>query len=180
MKKARSGFTIVELLAVIGVVAVLISIIASVATNSIRAGRTKRANVMCSSLQQAIAAYYAEEGKWPKDIEDKMDSGTDEDTIEFKGTMADSIFQDVVGKGFGKSGKKSMLLDASGLFVCESTAANNPRARGYNFSEVTGSSAKHRIGLTQMAFGYQDAGSGCFRRFRVVYNRRTDSVTVEM
>lgn len=178
MKKARSGFTIVELLAVIGVVAVLISIIASVATNSIRAGRTKRANVMCSSLQQAIAAYYAEEGKWPSLIESANTDG--EDTVKFEGTQADQIFQEVVGKGFGKSGKKSMLVDASGLFVCESTAANNPRARGYNFSEVTGSSAKHRIGLKQMAFGYQDAGSGCFRRFRVIYNCRTDSVTVEM
>lgn len=180
MKKARRAFTIVEMLAVIGVVAVLISIIASVASNSIRAARGKRAAVMSSSLQQAIAAYYAEEGKWPKDIEEKMDSGTDEDTIEFKDASADPIFQEVVGKGFGHSGKKSMLIDASGLFVCESAAANGARARGYNFSEVTGSSAKHRIGIKQMAFGYQDAGSGCFRRFRVVYNRRTDSVTVEM
>ena len=178
MKKARGGFTIVELLAVIGVVAVLISIIVSVASNSIRASRSKRAAVMCSSLQQAISAYYAEEGRWPSLLENVDTDG--EDTKTFKGTQADQIFQEVVGKGFGKSGQKSMLLDASGLFVCESAAANNPRARGYNFSEVTGSGAKHRIGLKQMAFGYQDSGSGCFRRFCVIYNCRTDSVTVGM
>ena len=83
----------------------------------------------------------------------------------------------MVGKGFGKSGKKSMLVDASGLFVCESSAANGNRARGYNFSEVTGSNARHRIGLKQMAFGYQDGG-GYFQRFCVIYNCRTDSVTV--
>ena len=176
MKQARRGFTIVEMLAVIGVVAILISIIASVASNSIRAGRGKRAAVMGSSLQQAIASYYAEEGKWPSLIESANTDG--EDTVKFEGTQADQIFQEVVGKGFGKSGKKSMLVDASGLFVCESSAANGNRARGYNFSEVTGSSAKHRIGLKQMAFGYQDAGSGCFRRSRVIYNCRTDSVTV--
>ena len=93
MKKARSGFTIVELLAVIGVVAVLISIIASVATNSIRAGRGKRAAVMGSSLQQAIAAYYAEEGKWPSLIESANTDG--EDTVKFEGTQADQIFQEV-------------------------------------------------------------------------------------
>lgn len=176
MKQARRGFTIVEMLAVIGVVAILISIIASVASNSIRAARGKRAAVMSSSLQQAIAAYYAEEGKWPSLIESANTDG--EDTVKFEGTQADQIFQEVVGKGFGKSGKKSMLVDASGLFVCESSAANGNRARGYNFSEVTGSNARHRIGLKQMAFGYQDAGSGCFRRFRVIYNCRTDSVTV--
>ena len=63
MKKARRGFTIVEMLAVIGVIAVLLSIIVSVATNSIRSARSKRASVMCGSLQQAISAYYAQEGK---------------------------------------------------------------------------------------------------------------------
>ena len=175
MRKARVGFTIVEMLAVIGVVAILISIIASIASNSIRAARGKRAAVMSSSLQQAIAAYYAEEGKWPSLIESANTDG--EDTVKFEGTQADQIFQEVVGKGFGKSGKKSMLVDASGLFVCESSAANGNRARGYNFSEVTGSNARHRIGLKQMAFGYQ-GGGGYFQRFRVIYNCRTDSVTV--
>ena len=175
MKQERRGFTIVEMLAVIGVVAILISIIASVASNSIRAARGKRAAVMSSSLQQAIASYYAEEGKWPSLIESANTDG--EDTVKFEGTQADQIFQEVVGKGFGKSGKKSMLVDASGLFVCESSAANGKRARGYNFSEVTGSNARHRIGLKQMAFGYQDGG-GYFQRFRVIYNCRTDSVTV--
>ncbi len=178
MKRARRGFTIVEMLAVIGVVAVLISIIASVASNSIRSARTKRANVMCSSLQQAISAYYAEEGRWPSLIENVDTDGVD--TKVFKGAQADQIFQEVVGKGFGNSGKKSMLVDVSGLFVCEAAAANGKRARGYNFSEVTGSAAKHRIGLKQMAFGYQDSGSGCFRRFCIIYNCRTDSVTVSM
>ena len=91
MKKARPGFTIVEMLAVIGVVAVLISIIASVASNSIRAARSKRAAIMASSLQQAIAAYYAEEGKWPSLIENANTDGMD--TIVFKGTQADQIFR---------------------------------------------------------------------------------------
>ena len=145
MKQARRGFTIVEMLAVIGVVAILISIIASVASNSIRAARGKRAAVMSSSLQQAIASYYAEEGKWPSLIENANTDGMD--TIVFKGAQADQIFQEVVGKGFGKSGKKSMLVDASGLFVCESSAANGNRARGYNFSEVTGSNARHRSAI---------------------------------
>ena len=178
MKKARRGFTIVEMLAVIGVIAVLASIVVSIASNSIKSARAKRATVMCGSLQQAISAYYAQEGKWPSLIENVDTDGLD--TKTFKGAQADQIFQEVVGKGFGSGGKKSMLVDVSGLFVCESSAANGKRPRGYNFSEVTGAGAKHRIGLSQMAFGYQDSGSGCFRRFIVIYNCRTDSVTVSM
>ena len=180
MKKERRGFTIVEMLAVIGVIAILASIIVSVASSSIKSARSKRADAMCNSLQQAIAAYYAQEGKWPGSIEGETDSAAEgRDTKKFEGTQADKIFQEVVGKGYGRGGKKSMLVDVSALFVCESGAANNKRARGYNFSEVTGSGAKHRIGLNQMAFGYQDEGSGYFRRFEVEYKYRTDTVKVK-
>ena len=178
MRKARHGFTIIEMLAVIGVIAVLLSIIVSVASGSIKSARSKRADVMRNSLEQAIAAYYAQEGRWPTLVEKANTDG--KDTIEFKDGQADQIFQEVVGKGFGHSGKKSMLIDASALFVCDSSAANGMKAHGYEFSEVAGKNAKHRIALNQMAFGYQDSSTGRFRRFKVVYNCRTDAVTVEL
>ena len=133
---------------------------------------------MRNSLEQAIAAYYAQEGKWPSLIESASSDG--QDTYKFDGTKADKIFQEVVGKGFGRSGKKSMLIDASGLFVCDSSAASGTKAHGYEFSEVMGRHAKHRINLDQMAFGYQETKSGRFIRFKVVYNFRTDAVKVEL
>ena len=174
----RKGFTIVEMLAVIGVIAVLLSIIVTAASGVLKSSRSKRAEVMRNSLEQAIAAYYAQEGKWPSLIESASADGND--TVKFEGMKADKIVQEVVGKGFGRSGKKSMLIDASALFVCDSSAANGTKAHGYEFSEVMGRHAKHRINLDQMAFGYQETKSGRFIRFKVVYNFRTDAVKVEL
>ena len=178
MKMTKRGFTIVEMLAVVGVIAVLISIIATAASGSIRSSRSRRAEVMRSALEQAIAAFYAKEGKWPSKIEEKVNTDGDEDTIEFRGSDADNIFQEVVGKGFGKGGSKSMLIDASALYVCDVGSANSEKARGYEFAEVMGKNAKHRIDISQMAFGYQESDKGWFRRFYVIYNCRTDAATV--
>lgn len=178
MKRSRSGFTIVEMLAVVGVIAILISIIVIAASGSIRSSRSRRTDVMRNALEQAIAAYYAQEGKWPPLIEANVDADG-KDTVTFTGSKADQIFQEVVGKGFGKGGSKSMLIDASALYVCDAGSANSRKARGYEFSEVTGKNAKHRIGLSQMAFGYPEEEKGYFRRFKVVYNCRTDATTVE-
>ena len=61
----KKGFTIVELLVVIGVLAVLMTIVVVAASGVQKGGREKRASAMRSALEQAIAAYYAQEGKWP-------------------------------------------------------------------------------------------------------------------
>ena len=175
-KRARSGFTIVEMLAVIGVIAVLLSIIVVAAQGSIKSSRSKRGDVMRHAMEQAVAAYYAQEGRWPSLIESADTEGTD--TVEFRDAQADQIFREVVGKGFGNGGRKSMLIDASALFVCDAGSANSAKAHGYEFTEVTGSGAKQRIALSQMAFGFQDPGTGRFRRFYLTYNCRTDAVKV--
>lgn len=172
----RKGFTIIEVLVVIGIIAILATIVTTVASSSIKSSRTKRAVVMQTALEQAINAYYAQEGEWPGPIESVDTDG--KDTYEFKGPKADDIFRIVVGKGYGRSGTKSMLIDASGLFVCEAGSADSGRAYGIDFTAATAKGAKRKIPLSQMAFGYQDSGSGRFRRFDITYNCRTDSVTV--
>ena len=84
----------------------------------------------------------------------------------------------MVGKGFGRNGKKSMLIDASGLFVCDSTSAGLKRPLGFDFSDASKRHSKHYIDIDHMAFGFQGKKTGLFRRFYVVYHFRTDSVTV--
>lgn len=172
----RKAFTIVEMMAVIGIIAVLATIITTAASGAIKSGRQKRAVVMQTALAQAVSAYYAQEGEWPSLIENVDTDGID--SYDFTGTKADQIFREVVGKGFGKSGKKAMLIDASGLFVCESGSAGSGRAYGIDFTAATAKGAKRKIPLSQMAFGFQDPESGRFRRFSITYNCRTDSVTV--
>ncbi len=196
---ARRGFTIVELLVVISIIGILTGIVTSAAMGSIRGARTKRAESMRAGLEQAIAAYYAQEGKWPTVIEEKAQSMTD-DTYTFTPDETDKIFQQVVGKGFGKDGRKSVLVDATSLFVanrsnlgnsgkgCRDNHSNRRNSStfcgnqhciaGVDFSRAVARSGRDHIQFSQMAFGYQGPQEGKFCRYFVTYNAQTDSVTV--
>lgn len=197
----RRGFTLVEMLIVIAVIGVLGGIITTAAVGAIKNGRSKRADAMCVALEQGIAAYYAQEGKWPEAIENRASSMT-EATYTFSQDEADSIFQDVVGCGFGKghATHKAMLVDATALFVCDrSSVGNSGRGcydnhsnqkststfcggrgcrNGIDFSEATRKGGKVHIPFSQMAFGFQGPENGRFCRFWITYNGQSDSVKV--
>ena len=121
----KRGFTIVELLVVIAVIGILGGIVTSATVGAIKNARGNRRDAMRVALEQAIATYYAQEGKWPDAIESKIRSGLDEDTYTFSPSECDEIFRQVVGKGFGKSGRKSVLVDATALFVARSSQLGN-------------------------------------------------------
>ena len=197
----RKGFTLVELLVVIAVIGVLTGIVTTAAKGAIKNGRSKRADAMCVALEQGIAAYYAQEGKWPQAIERKA-SSMDEATYTFTPDETDEIFQDVVGCGFGKghASHRSVLVDATALFVCDRSSVGNDlrgcydnhgnsknRATycagrgcrtGIDFAEATRKGAKGRIPFSQMAFGFQGPEHGKFCRFWITYNGQADSVKV--
>ena len=194
----RRGFTIVELLAVVGIIAVLVSIVVIASAGAIRQARTRRADAMCSALQTALTAYYAQEGKWPDVIENYADDAKD-DVHTFSASDTDKIFQQVVGKGFGKSGKRSALLDSSALFVADTGRLGNSgkgcfdnhgnrRASnfcgdrhcvsGIDFALAANRNSKHYITFPRMAFGYAGPVYGRFCRFWVTYNAKADTVSV--
>jgi prepilin-type N-terminal cleavage/methylation domain-containing protein len=194
----KKGFTIVELMAVAAILVILMSIVVVSASGAMKSSREKRAAAMQSALNQGLAAYYAQEGKWPSVIETKVDQI--EDTYTFSATETDQIFREVVGKGFGKgSGIRSMLVDASALFVADANKIKNSGRgcmdnhkdqsesgycgnqnciRGIDFSEAVKKDSKYKIPFAQMAFGYPGKVNGRFRRFWIKYNSRTDSCTV--
>ena len=195
----RKGFTLVELMVVVAIIAVLVTIVTIAARGSLESARSNRADAMRSVLEQAISAYYAQEGRWPDAIESQADGAT-RDEITFDNSTTDRIFQQVVGKGFGKSGRVSNLLDASGLFVCESSNCGGDNNNGCNdnhtdrrqpnfcgdshcrfgidFSDAVRKDGKRRIPIADMAFGYAGTKEGRFRRFHINYNSKADRVLV--
>jgi len=200
----KRAFTIVELLVVIVVIGILGAIVTNAAMGSLKNARSKRADLMCTALQQAITSYYAQKGEWPASVEDAAEGkiGGDEDSYTFTPEQTDEIFQEVVGAGFGKSTKikKTVLIDATALFVARRTSLgnsgkgcydNHANAKkrstfcggrgcidGVDFSTAVAKSGRHHIRFKDMAFGYQGTETGKFCRFWITYNRKTDSVTV--
>lgn len=195
----KSGFTIVELLVVIAIIGILIGIISTVASSSMKSARDKRADAMCRAFQQAINAYHAQDanGKWPDKIEDCI-SGMVTTTNTLTAAEADDVFRQIVKQSVGANAT-SPLIDASALFVARASSVNNGGdgcfdnhgdktkntycgnkkcISGVDFAEASKRDGKYYIPLDEMAFGWQGVEHGRFRRFWITYNAKTDSVTV--
>ena len=61
----KRAFTIVELLVVIGVIIVLMGIVTTAASESMKASRSRRRDALISLVQAGLAAYYAQNDEWP-------------------------------------------------------------------------------------------------------------------
>lgn len=207
MKAIReNGFTLVELLVVIAIIGVLASIVILATAGAMSSARTRRQEAMKVVLEQGIATFYAQRHKWPKAIDDRIDEFAESGKPRHRlsNSEADSVFREVVGAAWGKSqsgsGGKSMMLDATGLYVCEASKCGNggngcadnhddPSSASYcrgkgcragiSFADAVKKNGKRHIRLSEMAFGYQGSHEGMFRRFYIWYNVKTDSVTVE-
>ena len=200
MKRAR-GFTIIELLTVVAIIAVLLTIVVSAAGGVMKSARLNRAQAMSRALEQGILAYYAQENKWPGAIETKGVNSREAE-VSFTPSETDGIFQAVVGHGYGKSGTtRSILVDATALVVAPASKLrkggegcyDNHSDRsgkwspycgdqgcigGMDFMTAANRNSKHHIGFENMAFGYQGPVNGKFCRYRVTYYPKTDTISV--
>lgn len=172
----RRGFTIIELMVVISIIAILATLVSKAAQSSIKEAREKDARIMAQAIKMGIANYHAQYGEWPGVIENyaesgKSPSGNPGHPGAIGTTDADKVVQTIIEE----SGKGNALIDASGLFVASKAAAEAKQGRGLKYGEAR----RQNVSLGNMAFGYQRKRDGVFRRFVIKYDPTNDTVSVE-
>ncbi len=189
MMKTRRGFTIVEMLVVIGIIGILLGIVTTAASSSIKQARSRKADACCTLVQQGIATYYAQYGKWPGSIGGRIESGisartndegSDGQADADKYVLNASEIDDMIRTMIEEAKKGNPLMDISGLYVSRQSGEKNDRHFGMDFMDaVRGTKrSKKKMKVAEMHFGYPETDHGWFRRFKVVYSIPTDSMKV--
>ena len=180
---ARHGFTIVELLMVIGIIAVLMGIITTAASSSIRASRSQRANALCTIVQTALATYREQKGEWPiqmpksRSNDEGANSSSDADVVILNASEVRKCVKALVDE----AKKNNPMMDISGLFVSRDQGERNTGASfGMDFmSAIRGTrKSQKKMKTAEMYFGYPESEHGWFRRFKMTYSIPSDQLTV--
>ena len=182
----RRGFTIIELVMVVAILGILLGIVTTAASASIRQARSQKAAVCCRVVQAAFETYYAQKGKWPGDIDTERDKGniegrndTDDDSIYVLDCEdARKMMREIIREY--KEGNP--CLDISGLFVSRYPGNKGSRNIGLDFMTAIRGTPKDKNGqrmkTSEMYFGYPESSHGYFRHFKVMYSKATDRITV--
>ena len=189
----KRGFTIVELMMVIGIIGVLMGIVTTAASSSVRQARIRKADMLCKLVQTGLETYHAQHNKWPVDLESKTPENDDVNKVELSASDVRACVLEMVKEA--KKGNPPM--DISGLYV--SRSSSSPRNDNCRCGECGGTrylAAQDAIGLdfmqavrgtprskkkmssSEMYFGYPHPESGKFMPFRMSYSIPGDSITV--
>ena len=190
----KKGFTIVELLMVIGVIIVLMGIVTTAASQSMKASRSRRADALCSLVQAGFNAYYAQYDRWPGSIGTKIangslgtrgnEEGDEGDTVNEKYVLSGTEVRDCVKALVLKTKEGTPVMDVSGLFVSRSdgemSGSKVRPASGMDFmSAIHGTrTSRKKMTTAEMYYGYPDPSTGHFLRFKIVYSIPTDTFSV--
>jgi len=168
----RRGFTIVELLMVVGIISVLITISATAIKGSITNARKQRADALCTIVEQGLAAYYAQENVWPITTLENKETDTNKDYY----TLNDNEVRQMVVAIVKKTADNNPLIDVAGLFVARKDASKY----GMDFMDAIHGSKQQRekLRLSQLIFGYPDPSTGHFKVFKMRYYPASDTVKV--
>lgn len=201
----RKGFTIVELLMVLGIIAVLMGIITTAASSSIRATRSQRMNALCTLVQTGLATYREQVGEWPvpalnaetvapRDNHEGPGGANDPNKVVLNATEVRQAVKALVER----AKQNSPVMDISGLFVARennelssagqqsggkgASAANAGLKKVYGMDFMTAihgtKQSRKKMSSSEMYFGYPDPETGYFLRFKMVYSIVSDELVV--
>ena len=192
----KRGFTIVELMMVCGIIAILMGIVTTAASSSIKSSRRQKADALCTLVQAGLSTYREQKGEWPVNIPTSRSNGegaggkTDPDRIVLTGEEV----RESVRKLIHEAKENNPMMDISGLFVSRqdgelsgggsnTPGANKSRVKaayGLDFMQAIRGTKRSpkRMKVSEMYFGYPDPETGYFLRFKMVYSIPTDTITV--
>jgi len=188
----KKGFTIVELLMVVGIIAILMGIVTTAASSSIKSSRAQKANALCAIVQAGLATYREQMGEWPVDLPNARTNNegsggkNDPDKIVLNGGEV----RQCVKKLVDEAKKGNPMMDISGLFVSRQDGELNgtgekgsqavKKATGLDFMQAIRGTKRSQVKMktAEMYFGYPDPETGNFLRFKMVYSIPGDVITV--
>ena len=179
----RKGFTIVELLMVIGIIGVLMGIVTTAASESMKATRRRRADALFALVQSGIATYYAQHDKWPDfNPPDTGNHRIDQNRIdENQYDLTEDEVRRCIKEVIMSVKTKNPLIDVSGLWVSRSRGdKSGGEGVGMDFMTAVRGSRQNaqKMTLSDMYFGYPNESNGKFVRFGIGYSIATDQMTV--
>ena len=174
----KRGFTIIELLMVIAILAVLLGIITTAATASIRQSRDRQAQAMKQTLQNGITAYRVRKDKWPEKLEKWADQEHDGTLGYLSRSDYDKVIQEILRVSTGRNAK-NRVLDPVGLAVIPASESDG-KIGCMDFRTVTTKNNKHakRMEYNEMTVVYPKTDTGRAYRYVIEYNAESDEVTV--
>ena len=184
----RRGFTIIELVMVVAILGVLLGIVTTAASSSIKQARKRKADACCKVVQAGLETYYTQKGRWPGGVDDKItedktnDLGPngkhDPDLYVLDPGDVDEMMRDILKEYLNGN----PCLDISGLFVSRKQGLKGSKNLGLDFMTAIRGTKKdangQRMTTSEMHFGYPEEQKGYFRHFEVIYSKPTDQMKV--
>lgn len=168
----RRGFTIIELMMVVAIIAILLTFSVTAVSGVIKNARQQRTNALCRLVEQGLATYYAQFGTWPW-------TGHQNETKDYY--LTESEIKEAIFKLVKESKENNNpMMDISGLYVSTKTGERGSRDRGMDFMTAVKGAKGHprRTPASQLHYGYPDPETGYFRHFQIKVSPMIDRVQV--
>ena len=144
--RSRGGFTIVELMMVVGIIGILMGIITTAAASSIKQARSRRASALCAAVEAGLSTYYAQNDRWPEPLGSRIangslgtrsnDEGLDNQSNEDKYVLTASEVRQMIQSIVKCAKDGNPMMDISGLYVSRDPGEKDGKGFGMDFLDA--------------------------------------------